>query len=93
MTEGEIFREIVKLCRKYGVRQVYLYGARARGNYHERSDYDIAVAGASDFFRLREEIYEIPTLYTIEVVDLDTCENRFILGDIDEYGRRLYETV
>ena len=55
----------------------------------ERSDIDVAVAGGSDFDSLQEEIEEIPTLYKIDLVNLDTCRNTLLLEDIREYGREI----
>ncbi len=55
----------------------------------ERSDIDVAVAGVSDFDSLQEEIEEIPTLYKIDLVNLDTCRNTLLLEDIREYGREI----
>ena len=55
----------------------------------ERSDIDVAVAGGSYFDSLQEEIEEIPTLYKIDLVNLDTCRNTLLLEDIREYGREI----
>lgn len=43
--------------------------------------------------KLQEEIEDIPTLYTVDLVDLDTCENQLLLEDIEQYGRKIYEEV
>mgnify|MGYP000864876135 FL=1 len=37
---------IVQLAHKYGLSRVVLFGSRARGDNWERSDVDLAVAGA-----------------------------------------------
>lgn len=50
------------------------------------SDFDIGVSGAVDVEGLREELEELPTLYKIDLVDLDTCKNELLLEDIREYG-------
>lgn len=92
MEIGEILREIGELCRKSGAARAVLFGSRAKGTALERSDIDIAVWGADDFDALKEAIDEIPTLYTIDVVDMDTCENRLLLEDIEKYGREISET-
>ena len=31
----------------------------------------------------------IPTLYKIDLLDLDSCRNQFILEDIRQYGRKI----
>ena len=40
-----------------------------------------------------EEIEELPTLYTVDVVDLDTCGNTLLKEDIAQYGRKIYEKI
>ena len=70
-----------------------LFGSRAKETARERSDIDIAVCGVYDMEKLQEEIEDIPTLYTVDLVDLDTCENQLLLEDIEQYGRKIYEEV
>lgn len=85
--------EVVKICKKYHVKQVVLFGSRAKGTALERSDIDIAVSGTEDYDTLLEEIEEIPTLYKIDLVDLDSCSNTLLKEDIQEYGRKIYEKI
>ena len=49
----------------------------------------LRLQGGSDFDSLQEEIEEIPTLYKIDLVNLDTCRNTLLLEDIREYGREI----
>ena len=93
MQAEEILKEIVRLCEKYGARQAVLFGSRAKGTAQERSDFDIAVSGVQAFEELQEELEDLPTLYSIDLVDLDTCGNTLLLEDIAEYGRKIYEKV
>ena len=55
----------------------------------ERSDIDIAVSGVKAFDALEEEIEEIPTLYIVDLLNMDTCRNELILEDIRKYGRKI----
>ena len=89
----EVFRKIIEICRRNGASKVILFGSRAKETARERSDIDIAVCGVYDMEKLQEEIEDIPTLYTIDLVDLDTCENQLLLEDIEQYGRKIYEEV
>ncbi|MDO5423029.1 MAG: nucleotidyltransferase domain-containing protein [Eubacteriales bacterium] len=93
MRVQEVIEEAVRICGKYAVRRVVLFGSRAKGTALERSDIDLAVSGATDFEALREEIEEIPTLYTVDLVDLDVCRNELLLEDIAQYGREIYKAV
>lgn len=85
----EILEEIQRISRQYGVREVILFGSRAKGTETERSDIDIAVSGAERFDELEEAIDEIPTLLSFDVVNMDTCQNELLLKEIREYGRKI----
>ena len=74
---------------KVHAEEVILYGSRARGTARERSDIDIAVSGADDFEILTEKIEELSTLYSVDLVNLDTCKNQLLLEDIRQYGRKI----
>lgn len=89
----EVFQKIIEICRRNGASKVILFGSRAKETARERSDIDIAVCGVPDMEKLQEEIEDIPTLYTVDLVDLDTCENQLLLEDIEQYGRKIYEEV
>lgn len=41
----QIYRQLGELVRRYGARKLVLFGSRARGDFHERSDIDLAVYG------------------------------------------------
>ena len=89
MKAEEVIQEIVKLCRSFHAKEVILYGSRARGTAQERSDIDIAVAGVSDFELLAEKIEDLPTLYSVDLLNMDTCRNQLLLEDIRQYGRKI----
>lgn len=89
MTADEIVESVIRICREYHAREVYLFGSRAKGTATARSDFDFAVAGASDFEALEEAIDEIPTLYSFDIVNMDTCKNDLLLEEIKGYGRKI----
>ena len=64
------------------IRRIYI-------NARERSDIDIAVTDVDDFDRLVERINELPTLYSVDIVNMDTCKNELLLEDIKEYGQKI----
>lgn len=84
-----MIKEVAELCRSFGAKKVILYGSRAMGNARERSDIDIAVKGVEDFDLLREKVDDLPTLFTVDLLNLDTCKYRLILEDIRDYGREI----
>ena len=93
MTLEEIYREVIGICRKYSATKVVLYGSRAKQTCRPESDIDIAVSGVVDIGALQEEMENIPTLYTVDVLSLDECKNNLLLEDIREYGREIYSAV
>lgn len=95
MRVDEVIAEITQRCKNYGAQKIILFGSRAKGTATERSDIDIAVSGvtSSDIFELEEALEDIPTLYTIDLVDLDTCKNQLLLEDIEQYGREIYKKI
>ena len=55
----------------------------------ERSDIDIAVSGVKEFDTLSDEVEDLPTLYSVDLLNLDTCRNDLLLEDIRQYGRKI----
>lgn len=93
MQISEVMDRIVAECIQYGAQEVILFGSRAKGTANICSDFDIAVAGIRDVESLRNALDNIPTLYKIDLVDLDTCSNKLLLEDIRIYGRKIYEKI
>ena len=82
MKADEVICEVSKLCRDFQADEVILYGSRAKGTARERSDIDIAVSGVECFDELVEKIEELPTLYSVDLLNMDTCRNELLLEDI-----------
>ncbi len=89
MKADEIINQVAELCKKYHAKEVILYGSRAKGTARERSDIDIAVSGEENFNELVEKAEELPTLYSVDIVNMDTCKNQLLLEDIRQYGRKV----
>ena len=85
----EVIEEVADLCRQFQAKKVILYGSRAKGTARERSDIDIAVSGVDNFELLVEKVEELPTLYSVNMVNMDTCRNQLLLDDIRQYGREI----
>lgn len=93
MTIENILKNIIDLCELFSADCVILFGSRAKGTNTERSDIDIAVKGVKNIWELQEKLEEIPTLYKIDLVDLDTCKNQLLMEDIEQYGREIYKKI
>ena len=93
MRAEEVIQAVAELCRHFSAVEVILFGSRAKGTARERSDIDVAVSGVKDFDALaeqiEEQIEELPTLYSIDLVNMDTCKNQLLLEDIRQYGRKI----
>ncbi len=89
MTVETVLEKVKELCENYGASEIVLYGSRAKGTALERSDIDVAVSGVKDFSSLEEAVEMIPTLYTVDLLDLDSCRNELLMEDIRKYGRKV----
>lgn len=89
MRAEEVIQAVAELCRHFSAVEVILFGSRAKGTARERSDIAVAVPGVKDFDALAEQIEELPTLYSIDLVNMDTCKNQLLLEDIRQYGRKI----
>lgn len=85
----DVIEAVAKLCREFSAKKVILFGSRAKGTALERSDIDIAVSGVEKIDLLIQKIEEIPTLYSIDIVNMDDCKNELLLEDIRQYGREI----
>ena len=84
-----MIKEDAELCRSFGAKKVIIYGSRVMGNARECSDIDVAVSGVEEFELLREKVDDLPTLFTVDLLNLDTCKYQLILEDIRDYGREI----
>ncbi len=77
--------EILQIFRRYldlTNYKIFFFGSRVNGKGNERSDIDVGIIGpdkisASTFFKVEEEISELPVLYKIDLVDFKTVPEEF----------------
>ena len=89
MKVEDVIEAAVKLCREFNAKEVILFGSRAKDTAIERSDIDIAVSGVENIDLLIQKIEGLPTLYSIDIVNMDDCKNELLLEDIRQYGREV----
>lgn len=87
-----VIEEIIALAEKYQIEKVTLFGSRARRDYKERSDIDLAVRGG-DTTRFALDTEDVNTLLFFDVVDLDGPVQRELLESIEAEGKVLYEKI
>lgn len=85
MEKDEVIKEVVKIIRRYLPEdrfKLMLFGSWTKDVAQSTSDVDIGILGDESvddmtMFRIREEIKGIPTLRSVDVVDLRTADERF----------------
>ena len=98
MSDNTGIREIVidqikALAKQHNVRKVVLFGSRARGDYRERSDIDLAVYDG-DFARFALDVDdETSTLLSYDIVDMNKSVDNELRESIEREGIILYEKV
>lgn len=88
-----ILRQAAALGRDCGARRLVLYGSRARGDYKERSDIDLAVWDMPERSRgmFWAGLEDLPTLLKFDVCHISALTDRAFLENIEKDGRVLYE--
>lgn len=91
--KDSLIREIAELAEKHGLSSVTVFGSRARGDYRERSDIDLAISGGDgDRFALDVD-EDTSTLLSFDVVNLDRPVQAELLENIRREGKLLYAKV
>ena len=87
----KVIDEICNFARRYELKRVILFGSRARGDYKERSDIDIAFQGGSaPGFEISVD-EETSTLLKFDFVNLDRPVSPELLDSINKEGIIIYE--
>lgn len=88
----QLYERLAALAGRYGARRLVLFGSRARGDHHPRSDIDLAVYGMPEqnraLFRLGAE--ELPTLLKLDIVCISPEMDPGFLKNIEKDGVTLY---
>ncbi len=89
----QVIREIIDFAKKYQIKKVILFGSRARGNYHTKSDIDLAVLGENftEFALAVDE--ETSTLLEYDFIDLSGEVSEALLESIKKEGVLIYEKI
>ena len=89
----KVLQEIIQLAKKNCVEKVILFGSRARGDFKERSDIDLAFCGGSSSHFILDVDETTSTLLEFDIVDLDGNVQEELLESIRKEGRILYEKI
>ncbi len=89
----KVIDEMIALARRYEVEKLILFGSRARGDYSERSDIDLAFRGGKgDYFTLDVD-ETTSTLLEFDIINLDKPVRSELLESIEREGIVLYEKI
>lgn len=84
----EIYIRIEEITKKYKYKFV-IFGSRARGDYKNNSDIDIAVLGKvadEDFYKIQNDFDSIDMEYMLDIVFENKVENAELLENINKEG-------
>ena len=77
------------------VAAVKLYGSRAKGSFHERSDIDLVVFGTGiDRFLIADLLLDLADSdlpYTVDLQNYSEIKNRSLIDHIDRVGLLIFE--
>lgn len=87
----KIINEITSAAKENKIEKIFLFGSRARGDFNEKSDIDIAISGgnAAGFCLMINE--DVSTLLKFDIVCLDTPIQDELRGEIEKDGVVIYE--
>lgn len=91
----KVYQQIVEISKKYDAKRVVLFGSRARGTNHPKSDIDLAIYGCVAFGKLSDCLNEdLMTLLKLDIIDMnDPFVSSELIHEIEKDGVVLYEKV
>ena len=89
----KVIEEIRGIAIACGVEYVMLFGSRARGDFRERSDIDLAVFGGNTEEFSLEVDENTSTLLKYDIVDMGSSVQQELLESIEREGIFIYEKV
>lgn len=92
----EVIRDIRGVFERHGnIDEVILFGSRAKGDYSEGSDIDLAAKGNGLTFNqlmdINIQIEDLGLLYKVDVVDYNKNIGTPIVAHIDRVGKVFYK--
>ncbi len=85
--------EIIAFAQKNNVEKVILFGSRARGDFKERSDIDLAFQGGNSSSFILDVDEDTTTLLEFDIIDLDKPIQQELLESIRQEGVLIYEKI
>ena len=91
----EVYNQIIEIAKRYQVQKIVLFGSRARGTNHPKSDIDLAIYGCEDFGDLSDCLNEeLWSLLKLDIINMDDKHiSPVLVTEIERDGRVLYEKI
>ena len=88
-------RLVAHIAKKYNTKKVVLFGSRARGTNHPKSDIDLAIYGCENFGDLSDCLNEeLWSLLKLDIINMDDKHiSPVLVTEIERDGRVLYEKI
>ena len=90
LKDAQIKRILAVLHRNPKIREILLFGSRAKGNYQKGSDIDIAVStdglSMGELLQLKSALDDLMLPYNIDIVVYEDIQNRNLREHIDRVG-------
>ena len=90
-----LYDEMIKVFKNTNIDKVYLFGSRARGNFKDTSDIDIAVEfldnNKDNLIKLYTKLEELNTLYKFDIVDMSMLDNSKFKKEIEKDRVEIYK--
>lgn len=88
-----VLNSIIIEAKSHGIKELLLFGSRARGDHDEKSDIDLAAySGKIESFKLDIED-KVPTLLTFDVVDMERSKSKELKDIVKKEGIVIYEEI
>ncbi len=85
------FQLIVETLKQTDIDRAVVFGSRAKGNWRENSDIDIAVFGEGvNVGSLVAQLDELPMPYKFDIVDYNSINSCALREHIDRVGIEIY---
>lgn len=90
----EIFNDIINVFKNYdSLEKVYLFGSRARGDYKDISDIDIAIDSKEDItFKVLRDLDDLRCIHTFDVVNINLIGDK-LKENIEKDKICIYENL
>ncbi len=89
-----LYNEIINVIKEFGANKIILFGSRARGDFKESSDIDIAIEflnnDKDNFIKIQTKLEDLNTLYKFDIVDFNSLKEDKFKKEILKDGIVIY---